>query len=520
MAFKTVFTTGEAARICKVSQQTIIRCFDSGALKGFHVPGSRFRRIPRECLLAFMKENNIPTDALESGKRKILIVDDEPRILLLLQSLLKANGYDVETARDGDAAIEVVRKGGVDITVTDLRMTPMDGMTLFRELKAISPSMPVILLTAYASVETAIDAMKSGIFDYLTKPFKVDDMIACLKRAEEQLAKSDTRAAQVERPSRYRFENLIGASPLMTQVCDMIQKVAPTAATVLINGESGTGKEVIARTIHKNSPRAGKPWVAVNCAALPENLLESEMFGHMKGSFTGAYSDKQGLFEVANGGTLFLDEISSMPLLLQGKLLRVLQEREIRRVGGTKDIPVDVRIIATVNEDPEELLEKHLIRRDLFYRIAVIRIDIPPLRERKDDIVLLAEKFLEKYNEKYGRTAWLFSEKAKEKLLSYDYPGNVRELENIIMSALSMFEPAEHVVGEDDLVINRRKSLPAQNVYNLGDGGLDAYLAKIEREMIENALVSSGGNITKAAESLKIKRQTLQHKIRKYQQEP
>jgi arginine utilization regulatory protein len=226
--------------------------------------------------------------------------------------------------------------------------------------------------------------------------------------------------------------------------------------------------------------------------------------------------DRPGLFEQADGGTLLLDELNSMPLDLQTKLLRVLQEGYIRRVGGTKDIPVDVRIIATVNEDPEELLAQRLIRRDLFYRIAVLRIDIPPLRERKDDIVLLAEKFLEKYNEKYGRQAWLFSEKAKEKLLSYDYPGNVRELENIIMSALSMFEPAEHVVGEDDLVINRRKSLPAQNVFNLGEGGLDEYLAKIEREMIENALISSGGNITKAAESLKIKRQTLQHKIRKY----
>ena len=214
--------------------------------------------------------------------------------------------------------------------------------------------MPVILLTAYASVETAIDAMKSGIFDYLTKPFKVDDMIACLKRAEEQLAKSDTRAAQVERPSRYRFENLIASSPVMLGVCETIQKVAPTAATVLINGESGTGKEVIAKTIHRNSTRAAKPWVAVNCAAIPENLLESEMFGHVKGSFTGAVSDKEGLFEAANGGTLFLDEISSMPLILQGKLLRVLHEKEIRRVGGSKSIPVDVRVIAASNANLEE----------------------------------------------------------------------------------------------------------------------------------------------------------------------
>lgn len=247
---------------------------------------------------------------------KVLIVDDEPRILLLLQSLLKSNGYEVETANEGAAAIAAVNRGGIDITVTDLRMAPMDGMQLFHELKKLRPAMPVILLTAYASVETAIEAMKEGMFDYLTKPFKVDDILACLKRAEEKVQKHESMAMSmnVDAPLKYRFENLIGNSPLMTQVCDMIQKVAPTAATVLINGESGTGKEVIAKTIHKNSPRATKPLVAVNCAALPENLLESEMFGHVKGAFTGAYADKQGLFEVANGGTLFLDEISSMPL--------------------------------------------------------------------------------------------------------------------------------------------------------------------------------------------------------------
>ena len=239
---------------------------------------------------------------------KILIVDDEPRILLLLQSLLKANGYVVETARDGNAALDIVRKGGVDIAVTDLRMAPMDGMTLFHEIKSIAPEIPVILLTAYASVETAIEAMKNGIFDYLTKPFKVDDLIACLKRAEEQVSKSATTAAKPEHPVRYRFENFIASSPLMMNVCDTIQKVAPTAATVLINGESGTGKEIIARTIHRNSTRAKRPWVAVNCAAIPENLLESEMFGHVKGSFTGAVADKEGLFEAANGGMLFVVE--------------------------------------------------------------------------------------------------------------------------------------------------------------------------------------------------------------------
>ena len=285
---------------------------------------------------------------------KILIVDDEPRILLLMKSLLKANGFEVETAKDGPAALELVKGGEIQIVVTDLRMTPMDGMTLFKEIKAYNPSIPVILLTAYASVETAIEAMKSGIFDYLTKPFKVDEMLACLKRAEEKIAKNSSVASiSASEPLRYRFENFIATSPAMNEVCETISKVAPTAATVLINGESGTGKEVIARAIHKSSTRAGKPWVAVNCAAIPENLLESEMFGHVKGSFTGAVSDKQGLFEAANGGTLFLDEISSMPLILQGKLLRALREKEIRRVGGTKDIPVDVRAIAATDASLE-----------------------------------------------------------------------------------------------------------------------------------------------------------------------
>ena len=264
---------------------------------------------------------------------RILIVDDEPRILLLMKGLLKANGYEVETAKDGAAALEIVKAGVVDIVVTDLRMQPMDGMELFREVRAASPDIPVILLTAYASVETAIDALKSGIFDYLTKPFKVEDMLACLKRAEEKIRRSAAVATD-SGPLRYRFENFIANSPAMKEVCETIQKVAPTAATVLINGESGTGKEVVARAIHLSSTRAKRPWVAVNCAAIPGELLESEMFGHVKGAFTGAVADKEGLFEAASGGTLFLDEIASMPLILQGKLLRALQEKEIRRVGG------------------------------------------------------------------------------------------------------------------------------------------------------------------------------------------
>jgi DNA-binding NtrC family response regulator len=441
---------------------------------------------------------------------KILIVDDEPRILLLLQSLLKANGYVVETARDGNAALDIVRKGGVDIAVTDLRMAPMDGMSLFREIKAIAPAMPVILLTAYASVETAIEAMKSGIFDYLTKPFKVDDLIACLKRAEEQIAKAATTAVKPDHPVRYRFENFIASSPMMMSVCDTIQKVAPTAATVLINGESGTGKEVIARTIHRNSTRAKRPWVAVNCAAIPENLLESEMFGHVKGSFTGAVSDKEGLFEAANGGTLFLDEISSMPLILQGKLLRVLQEKEIRRVGGTKSIPVDVRVIAASNANLEEAVVKGAFRSDLYYRFAVITIDIPPLRKRPDDIIPLARHFIRA--ERGNAVAPEISADAAKALMAYDWPGNVRELENAIKHALTFYHGGE--ITCELLPQKIREHKPVQATSGVAaNASLKSFLKQKEREYIEQILNNTGGDKEKAAEALKVNLSTLYRKL-------
>ncbi len=450
---------------------------------------------------------------------KILIVDDEPRILLLLGSLLKSKGYDVETAGDGAAALAALARGGVDITVTDLRMAPMDGMQLFHEIHKKQPSMPVILLTAYASVETAIEAMKEGMFDYLTKPFKVDDILACLSRAEEKVRKHETLATSmnVNEPLRYRFENLIGGSPTMLQVCDMIQKVAPTAATVLINGESGTGKEVIAKTIHRNSPRASKPWVAVNCAALPENLLESEMFGHVKGAFTGAYADKKGLFEVADGGTLFLDEISSMPLLLQGKLLRVLQEREIRRVGGTKDIPVDVRVIAASNANLEQAVVKGTFRSDLYYRFAVITIDIPPLRERKEDILPLARHFI-RLETAAGEPVPGITPEAAQILMNYSWPGNVRELENAMKHALTFL--AEGDVTEDLLppkIVSHARSAEraadAGDAATSGNSSLKSFLKQKEKEYIEHILVASGGDKTKAADTLKVNLSTLYRKL-------
>ena len=451
---------------------------------------------------------------------KILIVDDEPRILLLMKSLLKANGFEVETAKDGPSALEIVRAGGIQIVVTDLRMQPMDGMTLFREIQAVEPTMPVILLTAYASVETAIEAMKSGIFDYLTKPFKVNEMITCLKRAEEKLRTNASSAASAgNEPLRYRFENFIATSPAMNEVCETIAKVAPTAATVLINGESGTGKEVVARAIHKSSTRANRPWVAVNCAAIPENLLESEMFGHVKGAFTGAVSDKEGLFEAANGGTLFLDEISSMPLILQGKFLRALQEREIRRVGDTKSIPIDVRIIAASNSNLEEAVVKGTFRSDLFYRLAVIMIDIPPLRERREDILPLARHFI---TEEVGkvREPPAISEDAAQLLMAYDWPGNVRELENCMRHALTFWRQGEITPKELPSRVAEHKpaadaAAPAVAATNdaASNASLKSFLRQKEREYIGQILNAEGGDKEKAAERLKVNLSTLYRKL-------
>ncbi len=442
---------------------------------------------------------------------RILIVDDEPRILLLMKGLLKANGYEVETAKDGAAALEIVKAGVVDIVVTDLRMQPMDGMELFREVRAASPDIPVILLTAYASVETAIDALKSGIFDYLTKPFKVEDMLACLKRAEEKIRRSAAVATD-SGPLRYRFENFIANSPAMKEVCETIQKVAPTAATVLINGESGTGKEVVARAIHLSSTRAKRPWVAVNCAAIPGELLESEMFGHVKGAFTGAVADKEGLFEAASGGTLFLDEIASMPLILQGKLLRALQEKEIRRVGGTKAIPVDVRVIAASNSNLEEAVVKGTFRSDLFYRFAVITIDIPPLRERPEDVMPLVRHFIAGETPS-GANQPTVSDAAAKALLAYSWPGNVRELENAIKHALTFMRGGEITPGDLPTRVTENKDAAAAPVASDQSASLKSFLKQKEREYIGQILSSVGGDKEKAAETLKVNLSTLYRKL-------
>lgn len=374
-----------------------------------------------------------------------------------------------------------------------------------REITTVNTTVPVV---QDGKLVAAIEIAKN-----ITDIQKMSNTILELRKEIDYPHK-----AKEHRIKKYNFDNLFGENEKFLDTIALAKRAAGSTASVMIYGETGTGKELISQSIHFESSRQSKPFLAQNCAALPSSLLEGILFGTSKGGFTGAV-DREGLFEQADEGTLLLDEINSMPYELQGKLLRVLQEDYIRRVGGTKDIPIDVRIIATINEPAEELIQSGKLRKDLYYRLNIIQIDIPPLRERPDDILLLADKFLEKHNKKFNKEVWMLSERAKEKLLDYDYPGNVRELENIIMSAVSMAMEDEHVLTDKHLIINRRKAIPQQDIYELKDGGLDEYLEKIEKSMIENALVAQGGNISKAAESLKIKRQTLQHKIKKYKME-
>lgn len=451
---------------------------------------------------------------------KILLVDDEPRMLSLLNSLLKAEGYEVASVQDGSRVPDLIESDAFDLMITDIRMTPIDGIALLKIAKEKRPEMPVIILTAYGSVETAIEAMKIGTFDYVTKPFKMDELLITIQRAlEYSRALTENLELKEELVGRYKFENIVAESPAMRNVCEMIKRVAPADTTVLITGESGTGKELVAKAIHSYSRRKDKKFVAVNCAALPEPLLESEMFGHMKGAFTGASVNKEGLFETANGGTLFLDEISSMPMSIQGKLLRVLQEKEIRRVGGNNDIAVDARVIAATNTSLETMIQKGLFREDLFYRLSVIPIEIKPLRDRQEDILPLVYHVLSK-EAGDGEVPKLMPE-VKDMLEKYLWPGNVRELENAIKHAVTFAQSGRitadvlpprilnqvgavqtpvHVEGDPALAAYRNKSLKA-------------FLREREKEYLDKVLSISQGDKEKAAKALKISLATLYRKL-------
>ncbi len=449
---------------------------------------------------------------------KILLVDDEPSILSVLSVLLKAEGHVVTPVDNGEKAMELFKSSKFDLMISDIRMKPIDGITLLHAARDAQPTMAVLMVTGYGSVETAVEAMKLGAFDYITKPFKVDEMLITVQRAldyNKTLSENVNLKAQLE--SRYRFENIIAESPAMRNVCEMIERVAPTDATVLIYGESGTGKELVAKAVHAYSSRKSRLFLPLNCAALPEPLLESELFGHVKGAFTGAAADKEGLFEAANGGTILLDEISSMPMGIQAKLLRVLQEKEIRRVGGNESIAVDVRVLAATNSRLETMIEKGLFREDLYYRLSVIPIEIKPLRERTEDILPLTQHFLRMELGERGP----LPEVAPEVIIffeQYSWPGNVRELENALKHALTFAK--DNVIGMSCLPAKMIKnsnyvegSVAGAKKEDYRGKSLKAFLRSKEKEYLSQVLKNSDGDKQRAAKALKISLATLYRKL-------
>jgi DNA-binding NtrC family response regulator len=448
---------------------------------------------------------------------KVLLVDDEPSILSVLSTLLKAEKYDTTSALGGEKGRELLMAEEYDLLLSDIRMSPTNGMELLRLARKTNPSMPVIMLTAYGSVETAIEALKLGAFDYITKPFKVDELLITVQRALEfNKAITENKDLKAQLGTRYHMENIVAESTSMKNVCDMVLRVAPTDATVLIYGDSGTGKELVAKAIHAHSKRKDNRFLAVNCAALPEPLLESEMFGHVKGSFTGASSDKEGLFEAASGGTIFLDEIGSMPLSIQGKLLRVLQEKEVRRVGSNTDISIDARVLVATNTRLEDMITEGTFREDLYYRISVIPIEITPLNQRTDDILPLVYHTLRSETPE-GQTPPNLAPEVCAIFEAYPWPGNVRELENAVKHAMTFAQDSQ--ITRDVLppkVAATQVSTPSSTENDLSSEkcrSLKAFLRQKEKEYLKQVLDHTDGNKDEAAKQLKISLATLYRKL-------
>jgi two-component system, NtrC family, response regulator PilR len=448
---------------------------------------------------------------------RILVVDNDPKTLSVLNTLLKAEGYDVTVMREPDQGLDLMRKEQFDLLISDIRMSPMSGMDILKIARSERPDMSVVMVTAFGSVETAIEAMKLGAFDYVTKPFKVDELVLTVKRAlayRKVLIENVDLRAQLR--TRYRFENIVAESPAMKAVCEVIERVAPSDTTILIYGESGTGKELVAKAIHTYSKRKNNRFIAVNCAALPEPLLESEMFGHVRGAFTGATSNKKGLFEAAEGGTIFLDEIGGMPLSIQGKLLRVLQEKEIRRVGGNENVPVDARVLAATNTRIEDMITQGRFREDLYYRLNIIPINIEPIRNRKEDIMPLINHFLRK---EVGETAELpvISAEVRKILETYQWPGNVREMENAIKHALTFAVGNKitkevlppKIVNAVGAVHEAADESPESHQFD----SLKGFLQAQEAEYLEQVLNVFNGDKEKAAKALKISLATFYRKL-------
>jgi two-component system NtrC family response regulator len=447
----------------------------------------------------------------------ILIVDDEKNYLVVLEALLRPEGYEIVTADSARTALKLIEESDLDLVLTDMKMPGMNGMELLEQCKRIKPEVPVIMMTAYGTIEMAVEAMKKHAYDYITKPFQNEELKVTIKKALDnyRLVKENRRLSEAL-SERYRFSNIIGRSKPMLDIYDLIRKVAHSRASVMITGPSGTGKELIAKAIHYESPRKGRPFVSVSCGALTETLLESELFGHEKGAFTGAVALKKGRFELADGGTLFLDEVGEMPPPLQVKLLRVLQEMEFERVGGTKTLKVDVRVLSASNRNLKEIVANGSFREDLFYRLNVIHIEVPPLAERLEDIRLLVNHFIEKYRSDLGKQRIELSPEVWKALYAHPWPGNVRELENVIERAVVLNSggvielrdlPPEFSEKHEDLDVDR--FIPA-------DAPLQETLEKIEEKLIRRALKLSANVQSHAADKLGITKSLIQHKIRKY----
>ncbi|MFQ5465153.1 MAG: sigma-54-dependent transcriptional regulator [Thermodesulfobacteriota bacterium] len=474
------------------------------------------------------------TKSHDTAGARILIVDDEKDMRDFLEIMLGKEGYEVRSAASAGTAPAAVKDYHFDLVITDLRMPGLGGLAFIKALKEMDPDTIAIMITAYASVDTAIEAMKAGAYDYFTKPFNVDEIKLNIKKAlDSRKLERENRLLKKEFKSKFGFSNIIGTSARMTDVYRLVMTVARARTTVLISGESGTGKELVARAIHCESDRKDSPFVAINCGAIPENLLESELFGCQKGAFTGAVASRAGIAEEADGGTLFLDEITELPLSLQVKLLRFIQEKSFRRVGGTADINVDIRLIAATNRDIEAEVSSGRFREDLYYRLNVIQIALPALRDRKDDIPLLAKHFLYKYNKALGKDIGRISEQAMGRLVDYDYSGNVRELENIIERAATL--EGSGVITPESLPphlnggggglqgpgpgpASAARTAEADVTTTVPDGGMDLEktVEDMEKAILSDALKKSGGVKKKAAELLGLSFRSMRYKLSKY----
>lgn len=454
-------------------------------------------------------------------KSRILVVDDEESIREFLEIMLKKENYEVTTAEDGLRAKEILTKKSFDMVISDMQMPNVTGIELLKFVRENYPDVVFMMITAFGTTETAVDAMKMGAYDYVTKPFKIDEVRLNIANAlRSKNLETEVRVLKKEMVKEYSFQNMIGNSPPMHAVFDLVRRVSQAPTNVMITGESGTGKEVVAKAIHYNGPLKDKPFVTINCGAIPENLMESEMFGHKKGSFTGAIIDKVGLFEVADGGTLFLDEVGELPVSIQVKLLRAIQERVIRRVGATEDLKIEVRIIAATNRNLEDMVAKGTFRQDLFYRLNVIGIRTPALRERLEDIAILANHFLKKYNDKLNKNIAGISTEAMDILKSYNYPGNVRELENMIERTVAL-EAGSTILPESlPPIVNTSsgRKMASSNEIEMGDSGLelDKVIGQIEKELLIKAIHTAGGVKKKAAKLLHISFRSMRYRIEKY----